>query len=61
MKILGELRLAKNRTQIRRWLLLNAVLLTVVGLLSMSYPVEELSRRMGDLLFRLRGTRATSR
>ena len=61
MKILRELPLGKNRTQIRRWLLLNAVLLTFVGLLSMSYPVEELSRRMGDLLFRLRGTRATSR
>ena len=61
MKILGKLQLARNRAQIRRWLLLNAILLTFVGLMSLSYPVEEMSRRMEDLNFRLRGVRATSR
>src|SRR5215469_12859917 len=61
MKIFGELHPAKNHTQAKRWLLLNAILLTVVGLLGMSYPVEELSRRIGDLNFRLRGTPTTSR
>jgi len=61
MKVFGELHPAKNHTQAKRWLLLNAILLTVVGLLGMSYPVEELSRRIGDLNFRLRGTPTTSR
>jgi len=61
MKIFVELQLARNRAQITRWLLLNAILITFVGLMSLSYPVEELSRRMGDLNFRLRGARATSR
>jgi len=32
----------------------------VVGLLSLSYPVEELSRRTGDMYFRLRGSQGTS-
>ena len=50
----------RSRSQTRRWLYLNAWLLALVGLLAMSYPVEELSRRMGDLYFRLRGTQATS-
>jgi len=44
----------------KRWLLLNVLLLTVVGLLSLSYPVEELSRRAGDMYFRLRGNQGTS-
>ena len=44
----------------KRWLLLNVLLLTVVGLLSLSYPVEELSRRAGDMYFRLRGSQGTS-
>ncbi|MBA0083406.1 MAG: CHASE2 domain-containing protein, partial [Acidobacteria bacterium Pan2503] len=61
MKVFGELHPAKNHTQAKRWLLLNAIVLTVVGLSGMSYPVEELSRRIGDLNFRLRGTPATSR
>jgi len=61
MKVFGELHPAKNHTQAKRWLLLNAILLTVVGLSGMSYPVEELSRRIGDLNFRLRGTTTTSR
>src|SRR5215469_16135994 len=57
----GEPRTEKNRSQIRRWLLLNTVLLAFVGLLSLSYPIEELSRRISDLNFRLRGTQSTSR
>jgi len=36
------------------------MLLTVVGLLSLSYPVEELSRRAGDMYFRLRREQGTS-
>ena len=38
----------------RRWLALNAVLLAVVGVLSLTYPVQELSRRLSDLYFRFR-------
>jgi CHASE2 domain-containing sensor protein/nitrogen-specific signal transduction histidine kinase len=57
----GEPRTGKNRSQIRRWLFLNAVLLAFVGVLSLSYPMEELSRRISDLNFRLRGTQGTSR
>ncbi len=45
---------------LRRWLLLNLLLLSVVGLLSLSYPVEELTRRTGDVYFRLRGSESTS-
>jgi signal transduction histidine kinase len=36
------------------------LLLALVGLLSLTYPVEELSRRLGDAFFRLRGNHATS-
>jgi len=50
----------RSRSQTRRWLYLNVWLLVLVGLLAMSYPVEELSRRIGDLYFRVRGTQATS-
>src|SRR6266852_4293858 len=50
----------QKHLQTRRWLLLNILLLTVVGLLSPSYPVEELSRRTGDMYFRLRGNQGTS-
>src|ERR1700682_5947918 len=50
----------QKHLQARRWLLLNVLLLTVVGLLSLSYPVEELSRRTGDMYFRLRGNQGTS-
>jgi signal transduction histidine kinase/CHASE2 domain-containing sensor protein len=46
--------------QTKRWLLLNVLLLALVGLLSLSYPVEELSRRTGDTYFRLRGSQGTS-
>src|SRR5262249_8644078 len=41
-------------------LLLNAVLLSVVALLSLTYPVEEVSRRMGDMFFRLRRSQSSS-
>lgn len=51
----------RNTNQVKRWLLLNAVLLAFVGVLSLTYPVEELSRRTSDLNFRLRGTQRTSR
>ena len=44
----------------KHWLLLNALLLFVVGLLSLTYPVEELTRRAGDMYFRLRGNEGTS-
>jgi signal transduction histidine kinase/CHASE2 domain-containing sensor protein len=50
----------QNRSRTERWLLLNLLLLTLVGLLSLSYPVEELSRRLGDIYFRLRGNQAIS-
>src|SRR5258708_2037994 len=50
----------QKHLQTRRWLLLNVLLLAVVGLLSRSYPVEELSRRTGDMYFRLRGSQGTS-
>src|SRR6267143_2020554 len=50
----------QKHLQTRRWLLLNVLLLMVVGLLNLSYPVEELSRRTGDMYFRLRGSQGTS-
>jgi len=46
--------------QTKRWLLLNAILLSVVALFSLTYPVEELSRRTGDMFFRLRGNQSNS-
>ncbi len=50
----------QKHLQTKHWLLLNVLLLAVVGLLSLTYPVEELSRRTGDLYFRLRGSQGTS-
>jgi signal transduction histidine kinase/CHASE2 domain-containing sensor protein len=50
----------QKHLQTKRWLLLNVLLLAVAGLLSLSYPVEELSRRAGDMYFRLRGSQGTS-
>jgi len=44
-----------RRSRLRRWLILNLILLSSVGLLSLTYPVEELSRRLGDFYFRIRG------
>jgi signal transduction histidine kinase/CHASE2 domain-containing sensor protein len=42
------------------WLALNLLLLVLVAILSLTYPVEELSRRLGDAFFRLRGHQPTS-
>lgn len=50
----------EERRQTKRWLLLNAILLSVVALLSLTYPVEEISRRAGDMFFRLRSDPGTS-
>ena len=50
----------QKHLQTKRWLLLNVLLLTIVGLLNFSYPVEEFSRRAGDIYFRLRGNQGTS-
>src|SRR6266852_566707 len=50
----------QKRRQLAHWLLLNVLLLSVVGALGLSYPVEELSRRAGDLYFRLRENQGTS-
>jgi signal transduction histidine kinase len=41
-------------------LVLNLLLLTAIAILSLTYPVEELSRRLGDAFFRLRGHQGTS-
>jgi CHASE2 domain-containing sensor protein len=51
----------QKHLQTKRWLLLNVLLLSVVGVLSLSYPVDELSRRTGDMYFRIRGSQGTSR
>src|SRR5712664_609355 len=53
-------RSAQKHLQTKRWLILNLLLLMVVGLLSLSYPLEELSRRIGDAYFRVRGSQGTS-
>src|SRR6202171_1801691 len=53
-------RSTQKHSQTKRCLLLNVLLLAVVGLLSLSYPVDELSRRTGDMYFRLRGNQGTS-
>lgn len=45
---------------LRRWLRLNLVLLALTALMSVSFPVVSLSRRLGDFYFRLRGTQPTS-
>ncbi len=50
----------QKRRQLALWLLLNVLLLSVVGVLSLSYPVEELSRRAGDMYFQLRENQGTS-
>ena len=47
-------------TRIQSWLILNLLLLSIVAVLSMTYPVEELSRRLGDIYFRLRRPLPTS-
>ena len=42
------------------WLVLNLVLLVLVATIGLTYPVEELSRRLGDAFFRLRAHQPTS-
>jgi signal transduction histidine kinase len=49
-----------GRLRFSRWIWLNALLLGLVGLASLTYPVEELSRRGGDLYFRLRAPEPAS-
>jgi CHASE2 domain-containing sensor protein len=44
-----------------RWARLNVVLLVLTGLISLSFPVMSLNRRLGDSYFRLRGLRPTSK
>ncbi len=48
------------RRPIRRWLALSFLVFVVAALLSLTYPVEELSRRLSDLYFRLRSAPSTS-
>src|SRR6516162_11254453 len=51
---------ARRPALVRRWFALNLLLLALVGILSLTYPVEELGRRLGDGFFRLRGHKPTS-
>ena len=51
----------KRTFSVGRWLRLNAVLLVLTGLISVSFPVVSLSRKLGDFYFRARGAQPTSR
>ena len=51
---------ARVPARITSWLVLNLLLLAVIAGLSLTYPVEELGRRLGDAFFRLRGPNETS-
>jgi signal transduction histidine kinase/CHASE2 domain-containing sensor protein len=48
------------RSRVKSWIILNLLLLSLVAALSITYPVEELSRRLGDIYFRLRRPLPTS-
>lgn len=48
------------RNRIKSWLVLNLLVLSIVAVLSLTYPVEELSRRLGDIYFRIRRPLPTS-
>src|SRR5271166_142331 len=50
----------RSRNRVKSWLVLNLLLLSLVAALSMTYPVEELNRRLGDIYFRLRRPLPTS-
>ena len=50
----------RGHSRTTSWLALNLLLLTAIAILSLTYPVEELSRRLGDAFFRLRGHQETS-
>ncbi len=49
-----------SQSRVQSWLVLNVLLLVLVAGLSFTYPVEELSRRFGDIYFRLRPPLPTS-
>ena len=49
-----------TRPQFHRWLALSAIVFALGAVLSLTYPIEELSRRLSDFYFRLRGTQPTS-
>jgi signal transduction histidine kinase/CHASE2 domain-containing sensor protein len=51
---------ARKPTLATHWLVLNLLLLALVATASLTYPVEELGRRLGDACFRLRGHQPTS-
>jgi signal transduction histidine kinase len=51
----------RTPTLATNWLALNLLLLVLVALLSLTYPVEELTRRLGDAFFRMRGHQPTSK
>jgi signal transduction histidine kinase len=50
----------RSGSRVKSWLVLNLLLLSLVAVLSATYPVEELSRRLGDIYFRLRRPQPTS-
>ncbi len=50
----------RSRNRVKSWLALNLLLLSLVAALSMTYPVEELSRRLSDIYFRVRRPLPTS-
>src|SRR5450631_428496 len=50
----------RSGNRVKSWLVLNLLLLSMVAILSTTYPVEELSRRLGDIYFRLRRPQPTS-
>lgn len=60
MRAPAQVRFGRTPRRLRDWLLLNLLLLALVGLLSLTYPVEELSRRLSDFYFRLRGQQPIS-
>ncbi|HTG59084.1 MAG TPA: CHASE2 domain-containing protein, partial [Terriglobia bacterium] len=49
-----------TRPQFHRWLALSALVFALGAVLSLTYPIEELSRRLNDFYFRLRGPQPTS-
>jgi signal transduction histidine kinase/CHASE2 domain-containing sensor protein len=51
----------RNAFSLWRWLRLNLVVLVLTGLISLSFPVTSVSRRLGDSYFRIRGIQPTSK
>src|SRR5260370_19987773 len=60
MKWSSPTRSDESARQFRRWLILSWLLFALVGLSNLTYPVEELSRRLSDIYFRIRGPQPTS-